>query len=133
MSNFASPLDSRPRTEWQPEEREMGDDQKLYWFCGGNIPGPFSTLEELEEFVADNREGADRLLNMSAHLQQAEERSWYLKEVRDGRIARPEANASTEELEGLIALLNPSLERISQHGKSWSLHWPSLTTAIRGA
>lgn len=82
----------------------MSEDRKQAWLCG-NLPGPFETLEELEEFVTENREHADRLLGMDVYIQETEERIWHLKAVRDGRIVPPKPDMSRNDLEDLIAQL----------------------------
>lgn len=44
---------------------------------------------------------------MDAYVQEADERIWYLKAVRDGRLVPPTIGMSRQELEAMIAQHRP--------------------------
>jgi len=100
-------LQHRKIAEFPRGMREMTEEKKLPWFCGGNLPNPFSSLEVLEAFVADTREHAHRLIGMEKYVQEADERIWYLKAVRDGRLVPPTIDMSRRELEAVIEQHRP--------------------------
>jgi len=80
----------------------MTEGKKLYVFYDGFLPTPFSSLSELEAFVAETREDAHPFVDMEKYVQEADERIWYLKAVREGRLVPPTIDMSRQELEAVI-------------------------------
>ena len=63
--------------------------KKRPWFCAGNLPTPWSTLEELKAFVAWAEPRADELLGLDAEVEFAKLRVRRLEAAPPGKTPDP--------------------------------------------